>query len=132
MRRENSPVLTVASDGRRHCFTVTHQGEAEGLRGEGLPHPPAPADLAGAVPWETMSFRVGAWARLQLPVWGSQGHLCSHSQGLRQPGPYQPRGHSAERRQEGPGCVQNPAEGEVPPGLPEARPGGALGVLPPG
>lgn len=59
-------------------------------------HPPVPKVPRGPVPREM----------LQLPVWGSQGHWCSHWQGLWQPGPYQPRGHSAAGRQEdrGQGC----------------------------
>lgn len=63
-----------------------------------MPHLP-PRSLGGAIPWEKMLVRAGAWARLQLPVWGSQGHWCSHLQGIWQPGPCQPRGHSVERRQ---------------------------------
>lgn len=43
---------------------------------------------------------MGDQLTLQLPVWGSQGHWCSHLQGLWQPGPYQPSGHSAGRSQD--------------------------------
>lgn len=57
---------------------------------------------------------VGDQLTLQLPVWGSQGHWCSHLQGLWQPGPYQPSGHSAGRSQEDSG------------GAPVARPLSAL------
>lgn len=73
---------------------------------------------------------MGDQVRLQLPVCGSQGHWCSHLQGLWQPGPYQPRGHSVGRRQKdmgealgaglslrgqhGPRCVQSWADTEAP------------------
>lgn len=90
VKEASSPALGVASVGWRHCFTARHQ--KEGLR---RVHPPQTCpkgshfkNLQGSVPWE----------KLQLPVWGSQGHWCSHWQGLWQPGPYQPRGHSVERR----------------------------------
>lgn len=35
---------------------------------------------------------------LQLPVFRSQGHVCSHAHCVWQFGPYQPMGHSREGR----------------------------------
>lgn len=95
MKRESSPARTVTSGGGKHSFTARGQGEAEGWEKRGLPSPAPGGALGGAIPREKRLLRVGDQLTLQLPVWGSQGHWCSHLQGLWQPGPYQPSGHSA-------------------------------------
>ena len=132
MKRESSPARTVTSGGGKHSFTARGQGEAEGWEKRGLPSPAPGGALGGAVPREKRLLRVGDQLTLQLPVWGSQGHWCSHSQGLWQPGPYHPCGHSAGggpgqrwgprwpglslHCQDAPGCGQSRADAEAPPG----------------
>lgn len=131
MKRESSPARTVTSGGGKHSFTARGQGEAESWEKRGLPSPAPGGAPGGAVPREKRRLRVGDQLTLQLPVWGSQGHWCSHLQGLWQPGPYQPNGHSAGRSQDSggglggqaslhcqdvPGCGQSQADTEAAPG----------------
>ena len=124
VKRESSPARTVTSGGGKHSFTARGQGEAEGWEKRGLPSPAPGGALGGAVPREKRRLRVGDQLTLQLPVWGSQGHWCSHLQGLWQPGPYQPRGHSAGRSQDSGGGLGGQASlcaARMRPGVGRAR-----------
>lgn len=133
MKKESSPALRVASDGWRHCFTVTYQRQAKGAGARASAHTSSPRRgrylrrCCSCQSWGHRDNGAHTDKASGSPARASQGDTLWKGDGRREE-----RGQRLGRPMSEPfltgqdtcpaPCVQSWAQGEAPPALPGLAP----------